>query len=283
MSKLELNFLNHWIGKTETIEDVITLAPAKSMAATLDHADEPRMGDELPPLWTWLYFLPAPRQSRIGLDGHPLKGGFLPPVLLPRRMRAGGRFHYESPLLIGDSARQVQTVKDITVKEGRWSGPLVFVSVQHEIFVSDVRTMVEEMDLVYRDNPKPDAPPPPATAPPGGAEWISEIKPDPVMLFRYSALTLNTHRIHYDRDYAMNEEGYQGLVVHGPLTATLLMDLLRRELPEARVRHVRFRATRPLFDNDPLRLEGKKDGDGALLWAVDSVGRLAMTCEVELE
>ncbi len=282
MSELDLNVLNQWIGKTETVEDVITLAPAKSMAATLDHVDEPRMGDELPPFWTWLYFLPAPRQSLIGPDGHPLKGGFLPPVPLPRRMRAGGGFHYESPLCIGDSARQVQTVKDITLKEGR-TGTLVFVSVQHEIFVSDARTMVEEMDLVYRDNPAPNAPPPPAMDPPGGAEWISEITPDPVMLFRYSALTLNTHRIHYDREYALNEEGYQGLVVHGPLTATLLMDLLRRELPEARVKHVRFRATRPLFDNDPFRLEGKSESDGALLWAVDSVGRLAMTCEVVLE
>ena len=282
MSELDLNILNQWIGKTETVEDVITLAPAKSMAATLDHADEPRMGDELPPLWTWLYFLPAPRQSLIGPDGHPLKGGFLPPVPLPRRMRAGGGFYYESPLSIGDSARQVQTVKDITLKEGR-TGVLVFVSVQHEIFVSDARTMVEEMDLVYRDHPQPDAPPPPAVDPPGGAEWISEIRPDPVMLFRYSALTLNTHRIHYDREYALNEEGYQGLVVHGPLTATLLVDLLRRELPKARVKQVRFRATRPLFDNDPFRLEGNTEGDGALLWAVDSVGRLAMTCEVALE
>jgi len=185
-------------------------------------------------------------------------------------------------LRIGDSATQIQTIKDIKVKEGR-TGTLVFVSVQHEIFVTDVRTLVEEMDLVYRGHPTPGAPLPPAIDPPESPEWIFEIIADPVMLFRYSALTLNTHRIHYDREYAVNEEDYQGLVVHGPLTATLLMDLLGRVLPEARVKHVKFRATRPLFESDPFRIEGKREGDEALLWAVDSRGALAMVCEVTFE
>jgi 3-methylfumaryl-CoA hydratase len=281
MSEIDLDMLEEWIGKTETVEDVITLAPARSISALLDHENQPKVGDELPLLWTWLYFLPTPRQSLMGADGHPRKGGFLPPVPLPRRMRAGGRFTYESPLRIGDSACQKQTVKDIKIKEGR-TGTLVFVNIQHEIFVGDRRSMVEEMNLVYRDYPVPGTPPPPAIEPPGGPEWILEIIPDPVMLFRYSALTQNTHRIHYDREYAMDEESYQGLVVQAPLTATLLMDFLWRSLPGVRVKHVKFRATRPLFDGKPIRLEGKRDGKEVLLWAVDSEGALAMMVEVAL-
>jgi 3-methylfumaryl-CoA hydratase len=168
------------------------------------------------------------------------------------------------------------------MKEGR-SGTLVFVTVQNEIFVSADCCMVEDMNLVYRDHSTPGEPSPPSVEPPQHPDWMREIIPDPVMLFRYSALTLNTHRIHYDREYAMNEEGYKGLVVQGPLTVTLIMDLLRRELPNARIKQIEFRATRPLFDGEPIRIEGKTQEDGVLLWAVDSKGALAMKAEVVLE
>ncbi len=280
MPDIDMDHLNQWIGKSETIEDAIAPVPAQLLAATLDHETVPQVGDELPPLWTWVYFLPVPRQSNIGADGHPKRGGFLPPAPLPRRMRAGGSFSYESPLRIGDTARLVQTVADIKLKEGK-SGTLLFVTVDCEIFAGTKRTMVEEMNLVYRDHPAPNAPPPPATAPPTDPEWSVVIDPDPVLLFRYSALTGNTHRIHYDREYAMNEEGYQGLVVHGPLTATFLMDLIGREMPDARIKQTRFRATRPLFDGRPFTVEGKREERGATLWAVDPEGAMAMTMTVE--
>ena len=278
---MDAQLLNQWIGKTETVEDVINLAPARAMAAMLDHEKRPRLGDELPPLWSWSYFLPAPRQSFIGEDGHPQKGGFLPPVPLPQRLRAGGYFKLEAPLRIGDSARQVQTVKDIKIKEGR-SGTLIFVTVQYEIFAADERALVEEMHLVYRDRPGPDAGAPPPIQPPQNPEWNRRVTPDPVLLFRYSALTMNTHRIHYDRTYAISEEGHRGLVVQAPLTATLLLDLMHREAPNLQAKSINFRATCPLYDGWPIGLEGKRVEDGVLLWAVDHEGALAMKVEVGL-
>lgn len=282
MQEINEKLLNQWIGRTETIEDVLTLAPARAIASMLDHEIQPQMGDELPPTWSWIYFLPTPRQSFIGADGHPQKGGFLPPVPLPRRMRAGGKFTYLFPLKIGDSVRQVQTVKNIQIKEGR-AGILVFVTVFHEMFVADKLAATEEMNLVYRDFPAPSEQPPPVVQPPQDPEWVKEINPDPVMLFRYSALTMNTHRIHYDREYAINEENYQGLLVQAPLTATLIMDLLKSELPEPHVEQIKFRATRPLFDGKPIKIEGKRVDEGALLWAVDFQGNLAMKAEVKLK
>ncbi len=282
MHEINEKLLNQWIGKTETIEDVLTLAPARAIASMLNHEIQPKIGDELPPTWTWIYFLPTPRQSLIGADGHPQKGGFLPPVPLPRRMRAGGKVTYLSSLKIGDSVRQVQTVKNIQIKEGR-VGILVFVAVFHEIFVSDELAVTEEMNLVYRDFPAPSEQLPPVIQSPQDPEWIREINPDLVMLFRYSALTMNTHRIHYDREYAINEENYQGLLVQAPLTVTLIMDLLMNELPNAHVEQINFRATRPLFDGKPIRIEGKRVDEGALLWGIDFQGALAMTVEVKLK
>jgi 3-methylfumaryl-CoA hydratase len=233
-------------------------------------------------LWHWLYFLPLARQSSIGVDGHPQRGGFLPPVMQPRRMWAGGRLNFLAPLPVGTEVERISTILDVSHKSGR-SGDLVFVKLLHELAVEgDVRVR-EEQDIVYRDPPRPeDAPPAPQPAP-QGAVWAREVVPDPVLLFRYSALTFNGHRIHYDRPYAMQEEGYPGLVVHGPLIATLLMNLLRDECSGARIQSFSFRAVRPLFDLRPFRLCGKPGEGGSVhLWAEDVDGFLCMDARAEL-
>jgi 3-methylfumaryl-CoA hydratase len=276
----DLDYLRRWIGRSETTGDEVRAAPVAALSATLDRDDPaPRPGDPLPPLWHWLFFLPLHRQSEIGPDGHAWRGGFLPPVTLPRRMWAGGRLRFHRPLRIGAAIRRTSTIVDVTCKSGR-SGALVFVLVRHEIADADGVALSEEHDIVYRDAPRPDAPPAASRPAPHDAAWRRGIVPDPVLLFRYSALTFNGHRIHYDRNYATGVESYPGLVVHGPLIATLLADLLRRNDPRPLV-EFRFRAVRPLFDTTPFAVCGAPTpmGDGARLWAEDAEGHLAMEAE----
>jgi len=272
-----------WLGRTTQLDDVVTAAPAKAMSATLDRDDPPpAAGQALPPLWHWLYFLPCERQSEIGADGHPKRGSFLPPVTLPRRMWAGGRLQFLAPLRIGDAVRRTSRIADISSKQGR-TGPLVFVRVRHEIASGDSLALTEEHDIVYREAPQAGAfaeAPPQA---PGGEQFGRSVTPDPVLLFRYSALTFNAHRIHYDRSYVTEVEGYPGLIVHGPLIATLLVDLLRRERPEARLSAFEFRAMSPLFDTAPFSVCGRfDDTKHASLWARGSQGRLAMQASATL-
>src|SRR5664279_4565095 len=227
--------LRAWIGRSEERADTVTAAPLAALAATLDRDDPvPGPGTAVPPLGHLLYFLPVARQSELGPDGHPRRGGFLPPVALPRRMWAGGRLRFEQPLRVGDEATRRSTIADVASKSAR-SGPLVFVTVRHAISNGAGLAIEEEHDIVYRDLPAPGAVSQPPTAP-SDDSFSRRIVPDDVLLFRYSALTFNGHRIHYDRRYATEVEGYPGLVVHGPLIATLLMDLLRREAPQAIVR-----------------------------------------------
>lgn len=281
---VNIDHLREWQGRTESRPDVITLTPVAAMSATLDREDpSPHAGDALPPLWHWLYFLPIYRQSEVGSDGHPRRGGFLPPVPLPRRMWAGSRLQFHHPLHVGDAVSRVSTIVDVSHKEGR-SGPLVFVLVHHEIRNAGGIALTEEHDIVYRDNPRPGEPVPKLQAAPGDHAWAREIHPDTVLLFRFSALTFNGHRIHYDRSYVTEVEGYPGLVVHGPLIATLLMDLLRRNLPEARVARFAFRAVRPLFDIAPFSVCGKVEADGKTvrLWAKDAAGSLTMDASATL-
>jgi len=272
--------LTDWIGRSETLTDTATATPYAALSATLDRAAErPPEGTPLPPLWHWLYFLPLYRQSEVGPDGHARRGGFLPPVPLPRRMWAGSQLDFHRALRVGDRLSRVSTIVDVTEKSGR-TGALVFVRVRHEIRANDepAPSIVEFHDIVYREAPKPgDAAPPPKPAPPRG-RWQRHWVPDDVLLFRYSALTFNGHRIHYDRRYVTEVEGYPGLIVHGPLIATLLLDLLRSELPRAAVRAFEFRAMRPLFDISPFDVCGEPSQDGASvrLWAKDHEGFLAM-------
>ena len=276
--------LRSWEGRSETLHDEITAAPVRGLSATLDRDDPaPAHGTELPALWHWLYFLPSHRQSEIGPDGHARRGGFLPPVPLPRRMWAGGRLQFHHPLRVGNEIARESRIADISYKEGR-TGPLVFVLVRHEIGNSTGVAITEEHDIVYRDNPKPDDPVPRPVAARNDHDWQREIRPDDVLLFRYSALTFNGHRIHYDRRYVTEVEGYPGLIVHGPLIATLLMDLLRRNLPDAEVKQFSFRAVKPLFDIAPFFVCGKVEADGksVALWARDAGGALCMDASAML-
>jgi len=270
---VDMENLRQWIGKTESLSDVVTPVPITALAATLDID---ATFDRLPPLWHWLYFLPVYRWSDLGQDGHPKRGGFLPPVPLPRRMWAGGRVEFQHALRTGERITRTSRIVNVQFKEGR-TGPLVFVLVQHQIRDPQGIALTEEHDIVYRElSAVGTGAPAPA---PDDAVWERVIHPDDVLLFRYSALTFNGHRIHYDRRYATEVEGYPGLVVHGPLIATLLVDLVRLNLPQAVVTRFEFRAVSPLFDTEPFSVCGKLEGGGATirLWAKNSAGGLAMT------
>ena len=279
---IDLDQLRTWVGRTETRSDQVTAVPMAAMSATLDRDDaEPAKGDVLPPLWHWLYFLPISPLAEAGPDGHPKRGGFLPPVPLPRRMFAGGRLEYRHDLKVRDAITRTSRILDVSGKEGR-SGTLVFVTVRHEISNTAGLAMSEEHDIVYRENPRPDAPVPKPQAARSDETFSREITSDPVMLFRYSALTFNSHRIHYDRPYVTEVEGYPGLIVHGPLIATLLADLLRREQPEVPLRRFEFRAVRPLFDIHRFKVCGRQDGKSVSLWTRDHEGCVTMEATAEL-
>lgn len=272
-----------WLGRTEQRQDLVGAAPLAALSATLDRDDpEPLPGSDVPPLGHWLYFLPLARQSELGDDGHPRRGGFLPPVPLPRRMWAGGRLQWHHPLRVGDEIVRTSRIAAIDAKAGR-TGTLVFVTVRHEVSNAQGLALSEEHDIVYRDAPQPGAPAPSPQKPAEATQFSREIVPDPVLLFRYSALTFNGHRIHYDRSYVTDVEGYPGLIVHGPLIATLLVDLLRREKPDATLKRFSFTAVRPTFDIHRFRVCGRSDTPGEIkLWAQDHEGWLTMRAEAEI-
>ena len=272
--------LKTWIGQQEVTTDVIGATPIHALNATLDHAPmQLKSGSPLPPLWHWLYFLPLHRQSEIGADGHAKRGGFLPPVPLPRRMWAGSQFEFRSPVRVGDHVERTSTIANVTEKEGR-TGKLVFVKVRHEVRCNGHQdpAIVEFHDIVYREAKQASDVEPTPQPSPNVAPWQREIVPDDVLLFRYSALTFNGHRIHYDRKYVTEVEGYPGLIVHGPLIATLLMDQIRREMPQADVATFSFKAVRPTFDLHPFKVNGAPQADGKTirLWAQDHEGWLTM-------
>ena len=278
MTELDVPHLRSWIGRQETLHDQVTRFPIAALAATLDRDDPPpAAGDALPPLWHWLYFLPTAPQSVLGPDGHPQRGGFLPPVPLPRRMWAGGRFTFHQPLRVDQPITRTSTVQDVTVKHGR-NGTLCFVLVRHQVSAGADLALVEEHDIVYRDQSNPGDPPAAPTPAPPDDVWHRRIQPTEPLLFRYSALTFNSHRIHYDRRYVTETEFYPGLIVHGPLIATLLIDLLRRNTDRA-VATFRFRAVSPLFDTAVFSLHGVPSDNGASLWAANPDGNLAMQAE----
>ena len=268
-----------WIGHTETQEDVAAPAPLAGLAALLDHETPPWPRGEIPPLGHWLYFLPRARQSEIDVDGHPRRGGFLPPVDLPRRMFAGGSIHFHGRISVNAKLTRRSTIHDISEKSGA-SGRLLFVKLRHEIAAEGVAAITEEQDIVYREAARaPLVLPPPAGAGSRVSEHTRRVVPDPTRLFRFSALTFNAHRIHYDRDYARDVEFYPGLVVQGPFIATLLMDHLLRFDPRFRIREFRFRAKSPLFDTAPFDVCFARKENGFDLRALDAEGREAMTAE----
>lgn len=271
------SFLRNWTSVVDERTDCIAPGPIAALAATLDRNDPaPRAGDPLPPCWHWIYFLAAHRQSELGEDGHPRRGTFLPPVPLPRRMWAGGRLHFHRPLHVGATVSRTSRVVEVTEKKGS-SGALVFVLVRHDIYDGSGLAVTEDQDIVYRNSASLGERRVKALAP-ADHVWHRDIYPDEVLLFRYSALTFNAHRIHYDRRYASDFEGYRGLVVQAPLTATLLLELVRQNLPAARLTSFSFRAVQPLFDIAPFSVCGRPEDDGRTvrLWAKDGEGRLAM-------
>jgi 3-methylfumaryl-CoA hydratase len=282
--------LQNWIGRSETLDDTATATPYAALAATLDWpgaaATRPAQGTPLPYLWHWLYFLPIAAQSEIGEDGHPKRGGFLPPVPLPRRMWAGSELVFNEPLHVGDALTRTSTIEDVKEKSGR-TGSLIFVRVRHEIRRNGSSTVAlqEHHNIVYRTAPAPDDVAPPPVAASAASAWERKIVPDDVLLFRYSALTFNGHRIHYDRQYVTQVEGYPGLIVHGPLIATLLMDLLRRHMPVAQVAKFEFKAVRPTYDIHPFSVHGQPSADGKTirLWGRDHEGWLTMDAVVTLK
>lgn len=270
------------IGRSERSHVLIDADRVNALAKTLDLAAKPGRDDDLPPGWHWLFFNPFMRRSELGTDGHPKRGGFLPDVKLPRRMWAGGRLTYHTPIPIGSTATRDSEITNVVVKDGR-AGQLVFVTVCHTIFYDGKICLKEEQDIVYREAPSPDAPNPKATPTPEGAEWSEEITPDSTLLFRYSALTSNGHRIHYDQAYAQEEEGYRDLVVHGPLIATLLQGLAVDCCPDKQLHKFGFRGMAPLFVDRGFHIEGSKveNGNELIVWARGPEGEMAMRAEVE--
>ncbi len=274
---VDITHLRQWIGRQTVDTGYAAGAPLAGLAALLDHDTPPWPTGDVPPLGHWLYFLPAARQSELGEDGHPHRGGLLPPVPLPRRMWAGGEVRFAASLRIGGSISRRSTVSNVTAKMGS-SGEMVFVTVGHEIFDADGALCIEErQDIVYRGEATATAAAPVPPAAPRLAQMSRRIVADPVLLFRYSALTFNAHRIHYDRDYAREREGYPGLVVHGPLQATLLVDHLLRATPRAHLTSFAFRARRPLFDGEEIGLHLDQMSGISELWTTGPDGQPAMT------
>jgi len=271
-----------WIGNTEETEDVIGLAPVLAAAAMLDDVTTTfAAGSLLPPLWHWFFFLPKVPQSRIGIDGHPERGGFMPPIDLPRRMFAGARMRFVRPLVIGKPATRQSVIRDVTTKEGR-TGRLAFVTVSHTIRQDDEACIEEEQDIVYREQGAPVAAVPSVPLPPvPSGVWTRTVTPDPILLFRFSALTFNAHRIHYDRPYATTIEGYPGLVVHGPLIAVMLLDLVRLGTSRT-VSAFTFRGQAPLFDLAPFRLVGTPSDMRVELEAQGPDGKVTMQAAADL-
>jgi len=275
--------LTDWIGARETCEETIAAFPAQAAAAMLD-LDPAAMhaGAALPALWHWFYFLPRAQRSAIDTDGHPKRGGFFPPVRLPRRMFAGARTTCHAPIIVGEPATREGDIVDVKEKSGR-SGKLVFVTVRYRISQGGSLRVEEEQDIVYKEPGPPvrdpDVLPAPPDAPPGAV--VRDIRPDTVLLFRFSALTFNAHRIHYDLPYAREEEGYPGLVVHGPLTAMLLAGMAEEHMA-GRISRFEFQGRGPLFAQHPFRLIAEPAGDRVSLRAHGPDGAIALQATAEM-
>ena len=283
-ASLKESELSAWVGRSQTTHDEITAFPLIALAASLGRDDPPAaVGTAVPPLWHWLYFLPVYRPDQMRHDGHAQGGEFMPPIPLPRRVWAGSKFSWNvgNPLRVGDKARRISRIESITPKEGS-SGKLVFVKVVHEFHNESGLSLTNEHQSVYREVPNANRPPSAPVVAETEAVWHRVLMPDPVLLFRYSALTFNSHRIHYDAPYTMNEEKYPGLLVQGPLTSTLLADLVRRSAPGAAVRSFEVKAVRPSYVDKPLHLRGSVTGDNVRLWAGDDAGYVTMTASAEV-
>jgi 3-methylfumaryl-CoA hydratase len=281
-----LDDLKAHVGRRESAGDTVTAAPANLLRLTFGR-DEPELGpgDALPPGWQCLYFLPRFTLDALRPDGSPRDTGVIPPMPLPRRMFAGERFRFHRPLRIGDAVRRETELVDISVKTGG-TGTLVFATVAQRVFTTDGLAIEEERRTVFREEVRAgerNQAPRRETAP-DDVPWRRTITPDPVLLFRFSALTFNSHRIHYDRPWAMEREGYPALVVHGPLTSTLLIDFARDHADGRAILTYETQARAPLFDTAPFELRGRPSADGRALelWAVTPEGTVAMSARAGL-
>jgi 3-methylfumaryl-CoA hydratase len=276
-----LEHLRDWIGRKQTRTDVATSFQPRALVATLDTGDpEPKDGDPLPPAWHWMYFVDLAPAGKLGPDGHAERGEFLPPVPLPRRMWAGSRFRFSSPLRIGETIRRDSEIVSVQPKTGA-TGPMVFVVVRHTVSGAGGGSFVEEHDIVYREAAKPGDAGPQIKAAPTDATWSKTVTADPVMLFRYSALTFNGHRIHYDHPYVTEVEGYGGLVVHGPLMGTMMIELARRSRPDRAPATYEFRAMSPVFHTMAFTVNARQESDGSLTtWIANDTGGLAQLGKV---
>ncbi|WP_315837713.1 FAS1-like dehydratase domain-containing protein [Bradyrhizobium prioriisuperbiae] len=269
---LDLDHLRSWIGRSESASDLVTPQLVRGLRATLFiDPGKPALGDVAPLTTHWCLAQPVAPMSALGPDGHPTRGGFLPPVPLPRRMWAGGLLEFQDRIRVGDEVTRNSTITDVTLKTGS-TGTLCFVSVAHTIETSRGVAIRERQDIVYRDAPGPSsaAPAAPAAAPPG--QHRRTHLADPVLLFRYSALTFNGHRIHYDRDYVTKVEGYPGLIVHGPLQASLLVEYAATLRADTSPRSFNYRGVNPLFDGAEFSLNANETGSGLEVWSANNAG-----------
>jgi 3-methylfumaryl-CoA hydratase len=269
--------LKAWVGRKRTERDIVEPRQVRGMAALLDRDPEQySAGTVLPEFWHWIYFNPAVPRSRLGEDGHELRGDFFPPVELPRRMWAGGRLRFLRSMVIGEEIERVSEILSIEAKHGR-SGDLVLVTVRYVISDKTGVCVEEEQDIVYCEIPKSPSSPQPQAALPDDLEWRDTFLPDAVVLFRYSALMFNAHRIHYDYPFTTKVEGYRGLIVHGPLTATLLLDAAKRKVAGT-LTSFEYRGIAPLFNDEPITLAGRSSAAGhdTELWAAGPSGAIAM-------
>jgi 3-methylfumaryl-CoA hydratase len=276
MDTIDVAALQPWIGRQVIAEDAMNPFGARALAALLDHARAPDPGDALPLAWHWLYFLDAPSTVATGPDGHPRTGHFLPPIPLPRRMWAAGALELDRPLRLGRPAQRRSTIVAIDAKHGK-TGPLVFVTLQHAITQEGAVCIREQQTLVYRAAAQASSAMPPGEPAGIGADWSRTVVPSSVLLFRFSALTYNAHRIHYDREYATGVEAYPGLVVHGPLLVIQLLDLVEHGTAPTRLAAVRFRAVRPSFVDAPVHLRARREADSIVLWSADEQNQVGMS------
>ena len=277
--QVDMDHLRRWIGREEREKELLTPALVQRFNATFDRKGDVENGAEAPLLIHLCLCQPAAPTAALGPDGHPARGGFLPPVPLPRRMWAGGAFNFHAPLRIGATVVRHSVIRDVVLKEGR-TGPLCFVTVEHAISGDGAPALTERQNIVYRAAETPDGKPPKAE-PPAAPEGIHHrrIAATPPLLFRYSALTFNGHRIHYDAPYVREEEHYPGLIVHGPMQATMLCQYAA-DLRGAAPAHFDFRSLSPLFDTDDFALNAAEEKDGMKLWTARPGGPVAMEARV---
>lgn len=287
MSEIEIDIahLQTWVGKEISVSDDMSPFKARALHAALnlpaDAIPHPEEGMALPLPWHWMYFVDTPTADNTGADGHPKTGGFLPPVPLPRRMWAAGSFSCQKQLVLGTPATKTSKILSVELKQGS-TGTLVFVNVLHTIEQAGEPCIEEEQNIVYREMPAGPSPMPEGKTPKSEAFWSDTIMPDPVLLFRFSALTYNGHRIHYDRQYAVEDEFYPGLVVHGPLQAVLLANSITLHNSNTLIKSFKFRAMRPLFDSRPLTVNGATADGNAELWTAGDDGFIGMTAKASL-